>query len=358
MKDTARQPVALHHFLHSWRQMLIAFLFSVLTAGSGPTDGWPSVLASYQRGMHARALGYLDLLQVQDLDPDAPASHPTAGELQGFRQDRRVAGILMGPDSAALVRYGLEGSWQDGGWTPDLYFTSAPDPHLSRRSWSFGLCAAWVPQEVFFVGGIHHSGAAQWSDATRSRVLDPETDAWGNIRWSRGATLGAFDRRGAALIRASLLPNPEPLPKTGGSWFFRLAEGSMWWARSDWNDWSKRDAYNASLRLPFLKDRVGGRVEGGTDGFHFAQVTSDVDPQGEVGLDGSLADHHGKWLPGFRLRVPLLTFSFNDPDDVGEFGSRSNLVWSIRLKMVWEDATNWYAPGRRGTSPSAAGIDP
>ena len=47
------------------------------------------------------------------------------------------------------------------------------------------------------------------------------------------------------------------------------------------------------------------------------------------------------------MRVPILTFSLNDPDDVGEFAVRGAMVWSMRFRMTWEDSQTWYAPGRR-----------
>ena len=333
--------------------LLIAAILLSGSATSGPSDGWSAQLESFQRGLHARSLGYLDAGQVLPLDPDVPATHPVAGELRGFRQIRRLTGVLEGPDSVAALRGGLEGSWQSEVWAPDVYLWNPPEPDLSRTAWSAGLSIGWVPGDFHAMAGLHHSGPQEWS-GEGERSMDPETDLWAVLRWRRAGALGAVDRDGPALSRISLLSDPERIP-VAGAWFLPLLEGSAWWERADWNSWEGRDAWGGEVRIPVFRDRVEIRAQGGSAGFRFAQVGSNVDPQGEVGLDVSVSKRRSDWLPGFRLRVPLLTFSLDDPDDMDEFRMRGALVWSLRLRMVWEDGQTWYAPGRRPSTSTAFG---
>jgi hypothetical protein len=321
-------------------------LLAALGSESGPATGWSRQLETIHRGMHGHALGYMDLGQIQDLDPDAPIGHPTAGDLDGFVQIRRATGILLGPDSSAPVRLGLEASWQSGGWTPDLYWLHPADPSLTRRSWSFGVGGGWTETDLFAVAGVHHSDAADWSGNGGGRAYAPETDLWADLRWRRWGGVGSIDRHGPTYARGGLLTDSRPL-KQHGPWLWELLSAEVWWERDDWNGWSHQDAWGGDLLVPLLRDRVSVRSQVGSDGFRFGQVTSDVDPQGQVGLDGTVSRWKRDWRPGVRLRIPLLTFSVNDPDDVTEFGMRGNLVWSLRFRMVWEDGQTWYAPGRR-----------
>lgn len=336
--------------------MLLANLLIFWILPSGPTDGWASQLEAFQRGMSAQTMGYLDVGQIQNLDPSVPIAHPTAGDLEGFREIRRVTAILLGPDSAAPVRIGLEGSWESEGWSSDLYVNEPPDPSLVRTSWSFGIANGWVASNLFVLGGMHHSNAADWTGAGAGggHGLAPETDGWGVVRWKRAGLMGAVDGNGLGVARGAFLSDPAPLGKVG-PWFLPLLEGAVWWERADWNRWSPEDAEGIELRVPVMRDRIQIRSAGGSDGFRFVQVASDVDPQGQVGLDASLSRRGGRFLVGGRLRLPLLTFSINDPDDVDEFSIRGSLVWSMRFRMVWEDGQTWYAPGRR-PAPRPSGV--
>lgn len=327
--------------------MLGTFLIVLAVFGADPTSGWPQELEDFQRGLHARSLGYLDIGQMQSLGPDRSVDHPSLGRLDGFQEFRRAAAVVMGPDSSSPVRIGLEGAWEKGGWTPDLYLITPPDPSLSRTAWSLGICGGWVEQSLFGMLGLHHAGAEDWSgSAGNDRAWDPETDFWGVARWHRAGLLGAVDRNGLAESRISLLSDPTAL-RTGGEWLVPQLEAFVGWERADWNRWNHRAEWVGELRAPLLRERIGARIQAGSDGFRFAQIRSDIDPQGEVGLDLSWSDRSGKNVPGIRLRIPILTFSVNDPDDVDEFGIRGGLVWSMRLCMTWEDSQTWYAPGRR-----------
>jgi len=327
--------------------MLGSLLLALVVSGSDPTFGWPQELEDFQRALHAKSLGYLDVGQVQSMGADRSVDHPTLGRLDGFQEFRRIAAVVLGPDSSSPVRIGLEGAWEKGGWTPDLYLISPSDPNLSRTAWSVGVAGGWVEEQLFGMAGIHHAGDASWTGAAgNDRALDPETDLWGVLRWHRAGLLGAADRQGLALARLSLLSDPVVI-RRNGEWLVPQVEGFTGWERADWNRWNRRDEWTGELRVPVLRERVNARVQAGSDGFRFAQVGSNIDPQGEVGLDLSWSNRDGKSIPGIRMRIPLLTFSVNDPDDVDEFGIRGGLVWSMRLCMTWEDSQTWYAPGRR-----------
>lgn len=327
--------------------MLSALLLALVVSGSDPTFGWPQELEDFQRGLHAKSLGYLDVGQVQSLGADRSVNHPTLGRLDGFQEFRRVALVVLGPDSSSPVRIGLEGAWEKGGWAPDLYLTTPPDPNLSRSAWSLGGAGEWVEHDLFAMAGLHHANAADWSGAAGDeRAVDPETDLWSVLRWHRAGLLAAADRDGLALARLSFLSDPSVL-RMGGEWFVPQAEAFAGWERADWNRWRRDDEWTAEVRLPVLRDRVFVRAQAGSEGFRFGQVGSNIDPQGEVGLDVSWSDRAGRSIPGIRLRIPVLTFSLNDPDDVDEFGVRGGLVWSMRFCMTWEDSQTWYAPGRR-----------
>jgi len=168
---------------------------------------------------------------------------------------------------------------------------------------------------------------------------------------SRGAA-GRHRQAGALHLQAFLLVGSIP-PSRDAGWFFPQLEASADWERADWNRWNGNDEWAGTLRVPLLAQRISARVEAGSDGFRLAQVSSDIDPQGEVGMDLSWSVRHGEDLPGVRMRIPFLTFSVNDPDDVDEFAVRGSLVWSLRFRMTWEDSQTWYSPGRRPAPPGA-----
>ena len=327
--------------------MFWTFLIALALPGSDPALGWPQELENFQRGLHAKSLGYLDIYQVQSMGPDRSVEHPTLGRLDGFQEARRASAVVMGPDSSSPVRIGLEGAWESGGWAPDLYLTKPSDPNLSRNAWSLGLAGGWVEQNLFGMAGIHHANAQDWSGpAGNDRTRDPESDLWGIVRWHRAGLMGAVDRDGLALSRISFLSDPSVI-RPGAEWLVPQLEAFAAWERADWNRWNRSNEWSGELRVPVLMERVNARIQAGSHGFRFGQIGSNIDPQGEVGLDLSWSRRGGKSLPGIRLRIPILTFSVNDPDDVDEFGIRGGLVWSMRFCMTWEDSQTWYAPGRR-----------
>lgn len=330
--------------------LLLAWLART-DAGSGPSIA--QELVELQRGMHARSLGYLDVGQMQDLSPVERVAHDAYGKVEGFREVRRITAVLMGPDSAAKDKIGLMGAWQSGGWTRDLYLTSPPSPHLSATRWGVGLAGAREEQEWFAAGGWFHVDPVVWKGDRGYRLADGGNEFWGGFRWRRWGVLSVADPDGPATGRFSWFSDPAPFGKFDRNWFWPQCEAALVWSRSDFNPWSATDALGAQLRVPVLGERVAVRLDAGQDGFRLAQVQSNLDPQGNVGLDLSWSESRGARGPGIRFRVPLFTFSWNDPEDVAAFGmARRGVVWSLRLIMTWENSEMWYRPGRR---PDAGG---
>lgn len=300
-----------------------------------------------QRALHPRSMGYLDAAQFQSLSPDDEIDHPRLGRLEGFTEYRRATGVVMGPDSSADTRFGLEGSLQTGGWTSDVYVVSAPPLHRQTHSWSAGLAASSISWELSGLAGLHHVSPSEWRGIAGDRDADGSTDLWALMRWRRTGLRTMVDRQGVLSGRVAWLSDPEPL-RVQRRWFWPQVEGSFGWVRAEANLWSPDDAWGGDVRFPVLDDRVAVRFDAGTDGFHFGQMATSIDPQGLVGVDLTAGMRSGEWFPGFRLRVPVFTFSVNDPDELAAHGERGAFVWSMRLQMTWEDSQTWYAPGRRG----------
>jgi len=305
-------------------------------------------LTDIHRGMHARCMGYLDAVQAQDLRGVDRAEHSSYGNLIGFQETRRVTAIMMGPDSEAVSRIGLMGSYQNGGWTRDVYLYSPPGLHQEQTRWAAGIAGARTDQDWYAVGGWYHRGPLSWKDSAGYRVADGHDDLFASVRWQRVGALTAFGLDGFRLARASFFSDPIPFAKYERNWFWPQVEAAADYHRADWNPWSAQDAFGAEVLVPFLGDRLAARAAAGSDGFRLAQVQSNLDPQGSVGLDISWSNNRAWNGPGLRFRAPLLTFSWNDPDDVAAFGvSHRGMVWSIRFQMTWERSEMWYRPGRR-----------
>jgi len=68
-----------------------------------------------------------------------------------------------------------------------------------------------------------------------------------------------------------------------------------------------------------------------------------------IGLDVSYArTRSGRRLPGVRIRIPLFTLGWNDPEDAATLGTDPEWpVWSARLQMVWDGPTTYFRPTRR-----------
>lgn len=326
----------------------IANLLAAFFTSQGVGSSMAQELTDIHRGMSPRCLGYLDVGQIHSLGAVEREPHQAYGELQGFRQVRRATGVLMGPDSSAILRYGLMGSWQSGGWTKDLYFSSAPDLNQSRSRWAVGLAAGHADQDWFAAAGWFHADPESWKDDRGYRTADPENALWAQGRYRRVGMVAATAVDGPRFARIGLLPSPEPFGKYDKKWFLPQLEAALNWSEADWNPWSDQAAFGAELRSGLLVDRLSGRLEAGQDGFRLVQLQSNLDPEGNVGVDLSWARARGGSGPGIRLRVPFLTFSVNDPDDIAAFGvSGRGIVWSMRILMTWESSQGWYRPGRR-----------
>ena len=333
---------------------LIFSLLQPLAGGTSPSGASiAQELTDIHRGMHARCMGYLDAGQIQDLVAADRLEHKEYGNLLGFHETRRVTAMMMGPDSAAISRVGLMGSYQSGGWTRDLYLTSPPSLHEQARRWAAGVAAANTDQDWFAAGGWFHTDPVEWKDELGYRTEEVHNDFWAMVRYQRYGMLAVGGIEGFRMGRIGLLPDPAAFGKYEKHWFWPQVEAAMVWNQADWNPWSDQDALGAELRLPLLGERVSGRLEAGSDGFRLLQFASNLDPQGNVGVDLSWSRTRAGDGPGFRFRAPLLTFSWNDPDDIAAFGiSHRGMVWSIRLQMTWERGEMWYHPGRR---PDAGG---
>lgn len=329
--------------------LLVSLTRSVVASGASLAQE----LTELQRGMHARSLGYFDVGQMQSLAPVERMPHAAYGELAGFREVRRVTGVLMGPDSAANNKIGLMGSWQGGGWTRDLYLTSPPALHRNESRWGLGIAGARVDQNWFAAGGWFRLDPVEWKGDRGFRVEDARNEFWGAFRWKRWGLLTMGGPQDWGFARASYFSDPTPFKKYDRNWFWPQCEAALVWSQAAFNPWSASDALGAELRAPLLGERVAMRLDAGSDGFRLAQIQSNLDPQGNVGVDLSWSESQGAKGPGIRFRAPLFTFSWNDPEDVAAFGmSRRGMVWSLRLVMTWENSQMWYRPGRR---PDAGG---
>ncbi|HOX52068.1 MAG TPA: hypothetical protein PKY05_11305 [Fibrobacteria bacterium] len=326
--------------------MLTILMSSLLATSQVSLSAWNQEVSEMHRALHPRSMGYLDVAQIQSLAPDDAIQHPSLGRLEGFTQLRRVVAVLMGPDSSADSRLGLEGSIETGGWTSDLYLVSPPDLRRQTYSWSAGLAGSSVTWGLSGMVGLHHVSPTWWRGISGAREADGTTDFWGLLRWKRLGARSMVDLDGLVSLRAAYLTDPAPM-RLQKAWFWPQVEGSLGWERADANPWSSEDALAGDLRFPVLDDRVGLRIDAGSDGFHFGQVTTNIDPQGLVGIDCTGGRRSGSWFPGLRLRMPVFTFSVNDPDEFAIHGLRGALVWSMRFQMTWEDGQTWYAPGRR-----------
>ncbi|HNB47449.1 MAG TPA: MMPL family transporter, partial [Burkholderiaceae bacterium] len=233
-----------------------------------------------------------------------------------------IAGLLA---AAATTRWGLEGSYQTGGWTSDLYLVSPPELNRQQSSWSAGLAGSSQDLSLYGAAGFHHASRTQWRGPAGYIDGPVSNGGWGFLRWKRGGLRALVDADGIQSGRLAWLPDPEAF-RPQVRWFWPQVEGSLGWVRSDANPWSEGDAVAGDLRVPILDDRVMVRLDAGGDGFHFLQVGSSIDPQGMVGLDLTWAVRDDQAYPGARLRLPVFTLSVNDPDEWYAHGNSNRLV--------------------------------
>lgn len=318
----------------------------------GPAPAWGQELVDVQRGLHPWAAGYLDAAQFQTLAPTDPATHAALGQVRGFTEIRRLTGVLLGPETGSPTRWGVLGAIQAGGWTSDLYLSEAPDLHREVDAWAAGVAFQSMPLGLVTLAGIHATSPTRWRGPGSYEAESGETDLWANLRSGRYGILGAGDLQGPSRMGLALLSDPRPL-RSADPWFWPQFETSLFWTRSDWNAWGKDDALGGDIRAPLLNTRIALRTEASTDGFHFAQLVTNLSPEGLVGLDASITRRNEEFLPGFKFRAMILTLGLNDPDDIALTRLHGSVLWSFRLQMTWEDHQTWYAPGYRA-KPSEA----
>jgi hypothetical protein len=274
------------------------------------------------------------------------------GTLEGYVQRRRVAALMLDPDSLAPIRLGLMGSWDQGGWADDAYFGS-PDHGEAITAYTFGLAVAVPSRNVDLAGGLVRTTASRWEGSFDRETLEPaDNDLFALGRWHRASALGVLGLDGIRHGRLAFEPTAVAIA-SGEDYVFPQLLTSVNWSQAAWNRWETVDAWGVDVGAPLWKDRIVARVEAGSEGFRQARVECDLDPEGVVGLDLSYAvSRDGLRRPGARFRVPLFTLGWNDPEDVATLGSEPDApVWSARLQMVWDGPEVYYRPGRRPSPP-------
>lgn len=329
---------------------IIASLASALLAQTPSRIRSTSMLDDLAHGFHPGAAGYLDLFQANTLLSGAEYERPY-GTLEGYVQRRRVAALMQDPDSLAPVRLGLVGGWDQGGWTDDAYFGWAGGSHEDIVLWTWGAaCAVPALQADVAVGAVQ-SRKITWKGAIDDETM--ETSSMSGFvlgRWKRISNLAVVDGGGLEHLRLGFEPATGPL-RIADPMFVPQLQGSFNWSQADWNRWESVDAWGAEVGIPLWKDRILARFEAGDEGFRMVRAECDLSSEGVVGLDVSYArTRSGRRLPGVRVRIPLFTFGWNDPEDAAAFGTDPEWpVWSARLQMVWEGPDTYYRPGRRPT---------
>lgn len=327
---------------------LIALLASGLFAQTPSRVRATSLLDDVSRGFHPGAAGFLDLFQANSLLSGASYERPY-GTLEGYVQRRRIAALMQDPDSLAAVRWGLLGAWDQGGWTDDAYFGWAGGSHEDIVLWTWGVACAVPALQADVVGGVVNGRKVSWRGNIDDETI--EASSWSGFvlgRWKRISNLAVTDEGGLEHLRLGFEPTPWALRATDPM-FVPQIQGAVSWSQAAWNRWEPVDAVGAEIGLPLWKDRILARFDAGDEGFRQARVECDLSSEGVIGLDVSYArTRSGRRLPGVRVRIPLLTFGWNDPEDAAAFGTDPEWpVWSMRLQMVWEGPEIYYRPGRR-----------
>lgn len=303
------------------------------------------------KGFHPGAAGYLDLFQSNSLVSGSTMERPY-GTLEGYVQRRRIAALMLDPDSLAPTRLGLVGGWDQGGWADDASFTSA-DNRESITAYTFGLAVA-VPESDFDVaGGMVRTMAVRYEGSFERETIEPAGNAVFALgRWRRASVLGVLDMDGFRHGRIAFEPTAVAIASDDGFLAPQLLASANW-SEARWNRWETVDALGFDLGAPLWKDRILARVEAGTEGFRQARVECDLSAEGVVGLDVSYGrSRDGRRYPGVRMRVPLVTIGWNDPEDAATLGADpESPVWSARLQMVWDGPEVYYRPGRRPSPP-------
>lgn len=338
----------------SSRSSIPLLALAALVVADPPDLRTTTLVDDLSRAAHAGASGYLDLFQANSLRPRDRVTRPY-GELEGYVQRRRLAAWLQDPDSLAPLRLGLVGAWDQGGWTDDSYFASASGAHEERTSWLVGLAAAWPSTRFVVLGGVGIREEPRWVGLQEDEFLAPSRATLFLVtRKDRMAGAAVVGTHGLNHARIGFQPTTSPLPSTG-TFISPQLEAAANWSTADWNPWGTDDAWGVALGAPLWRDRIALRAEAGSEGFRQARIECDLSSEGVLGFDVSYSrDRKGRRHPGIRVRIPLFTLGWNDPEDNTALGMDGSVpVWSARLQMTWEGPETYYRPGRRPSPPEA-----
>lgn len=311
-----------------------------------------ALLDDIAHGFHPGASGYLDLFQTNSLRPGTPYERPY-GSLEGYVQRRRIAALLQDPDSLAPTRWGLLGAWDQGGWTDDAYFGWPGGSHEDIVLWTGGVAWARPALQTDAVFGFTYGRKVSWNGTIDNETVEPSHASYFGLgRWKRFSELAVVDGGGLRHLRLGFEPTTGSIPAEG-PFLVPQIQGSFNWSQAEWNRWEAVDAWGAEVGVPLWMDRVLVRAQGGDEGFRQIRLECDLSAEGVVGVDVSYArNRSGRNLPGVRVRIPLFTFGWNDPEDAALYGASAQWpVWSARLQMVWDGPETYYRPGRRPSHP-------
>lgn len=337
------------------RLLLGAFLFLCASSAVAQTPSRvraTALLDDIAHGFHPGAAGYLDIFHANSLRPGTDYERPY-GTLEGYVQRRRVAFLMQDPDSLAPTRWGLLGAWDQGGWTDDTYFGWPDGSHEDIVLWTGGVAWARPSLEADAVVGFTYGRKVSWKGEIDDGTVEPSRTSWFGLgRWRRFSELAVVDGGGIRHLRLGYEPATGSVPP-GGAFLASQIQGALHWSQPEWNRWEAVEAWGAEVGVPLWMDRILLRAHGGDEGFRQVRLECDLAAEGVVGLDISYArNRSGRTLPGVRVRIPLFTLGWNDPEDAALYGADARWpVWSARLQMVWDGPEVYYRPGRRPSHP-------
>lgn len=340
----------------------IAACLLALLPGQAAAQEWErssalrqSILFSdFVRSLHAEAMGYIDIFHAQSITPSARLPRPF-GELDGFVERRRLALGLQPavPGPASPVRLGAIAAVDQGGWTDDIYLFSPQGNRTGSTEFAWGAWSSWRPWNLTLAGGGLHATSTRIDGALgRSTIAGGSTDAWTIVRWHRFALAAAGTPSQPRIAEIAYLPRVEsgPAPER---WRDRLGL-RVRWLDASWNPWHDREEIAGEAIVPAWEELARLRLQAGSAGFQSTHLEVDIHREGLVGFDIGACRVRGEgWLPSARLRIPLVTLSWNDPGDLATLGpAPRQVLWSARLQFVFEDEFTFYAPGRRSSAGS------
>lgn len=339
-----------------------AALLLALSPGQARSQDWSrsaplrqsALFSDLVRSLHAEAVGYLDIFHAQSVTPRARQPRPY-GELHGFLERRRLALGLQPalPAAASPLRLGAIAAVDQGGWTDDTYLLSPDGNRIGSTGLAWGAWSSWRPWNLTIAGGgLHATPTRLDGPLERSTVAGATDDAWGILRWHRFGVAAAGTPSRLRTAEIGYLPRVE-----SGSAPDRWSDGlglRVHWLDAAWNPWRERHEVAAEAVVPAWQELARLRLQAGSAGFQSSRLEIDIHREGLVGLDLGACRVRGEgWLPSLRIRIPLVTLSWNDPDDLAALGpAPRQLLWSARMQFVFEDEFTFYAPGRRPSAGS------